>query len=835
MDNLLKSLQTLALAYNEGKCSVDTLIKACENYKGKTGFGGNEDYDIAVSKSCIDYINGVEPNSEICKAIIPGQTKVVDGVMYVYSKTKNGSKTDYDWHVVRQGEKTNANIGRGNTLTDTQIKGKQKYINELFPNDLSTLKVVKTLGGSTGAKLVEDADGNQYVMKKGSNTNNAHIKSEYLANQLYNIMGLHTPDYELYEDNGEPILLSRFIPGTHVPHSGDYAQMSEGFIADVLLANWDVYQNDNCLVSNATGKVFRVDNGGSLSFRAQGGSKNFDGNVLDSWKGMVSHNPGVVIVLTDEEQIKQIDELYKKKDDVVNYLKEIGENGLAVIMKERFDNLQEIKNTIEDKKNAALLKANARLGKIPARQLKDAEEMYREFTDQEIDDMLGKTAKATGKSVNSDSILTAQTDDDAWAFLTEICKERGFDGRPDVVTDAEFWKKKADTPWPLMFRGFNNNKFKDDFQLSNFFHVGSFGIWGQGVYAHSDDKSKSNGWGNRSSQLVDNKSTALTWKKSPSYTGSGETALGYAYNNANNAIRMIWDKDANVVNSEDLLDEIKAIGATRVNSPKAKKLKKELDDIKKKWTQSELDLMNVTDIVKKDVFKKIGYDEAAIKDMSDYFSGIDWGARDAQGKLSYPKFDEAVIKHIIPAVTKCGVKAEILYGGTENEQVHFEANNNDIWISKYSWDNNAIKRKNNFSPYYHLTAGRFGAFLDTNCVKPANDLLQKELSSGKKSAELKANVNKNRQDYYNKEKEYNDEISVAASKSGAVKNTDIYSKIYNRVKNLDYRTSAGDKSLLGVYAALKGYDGIYQPDGNNSGHGFVIILNRSKIITTMDD
>lgn len=41
-----------------------------------------------------------------------------------------------------------------------------------------------------------------------------------------------------------------------------------------------------------------------------------------------------------------------------------------------------------------------------------------------------------------------------------------------------------------MLRGFDNVKYKDDFQLSDFCHFGSFGIWGQGIYAHSDDKSR---------------------------------------------------------------------------------------------------------------------------------------------------------------------------------------------------------------------------------------------------------------------------------------------------------------------------------------------------------
>lgn len=52
---------------------------------------------------------------------------------------------------------------------------------------------------------------------------------------------------------------------------------------------------------------------------------------------------------------------------------------------------------------------------------------------------------------------------------------------------------------------------------------------------------------------------------------------------------------------------------------------------------------------------------------------------------------------------------------------------------------------------------------------------------------------------------------------------DIYSAIYSEVKG-------GSLEAIGVYAALKGYDGIYQPHGNGGPNSFAIILNRSKIV-----
>ena len=57
------------------------------------------------------------------------------------------------------------------------------------------------------------------------------------------------------------------------------AALGEHFHADVLLGNWDVigFAKDNVLV-DASGVPWRIDNGGSLRFRAMGGAKNADWN-----------------------------------------------------------------------------------------------------------------------------------------------------------------------------------------------------------------------------------------------------------------------------------------------------------------------------------------------------------------------------------------------------------------------------------------------------------------------------------------------------------------------------------------------------------------------------
>ena len=108
-ENFLKALQTIALGNSQGFVSDDELIKACENYKAAVGHDDDYGYFVKVTKSLQDSINGVEQDKEIAKAIVPGQTKVIDGIMYVYTATPN-AKTDYDWRVAGVGKKTGKRV-----------------------------------------------------------------------------------------------------------------------------------------------------------------------------------------------------------------------------------------------------------------------------------------------------------------------------------------------------------------------------------------------------------------------------------------------------------------------------------------------------------------------------------------------------------------------------------------------------------------------------------------------------------------------------------------------------------------------------------------------------
>jgi hypothetical protein len=93
-------------------------------------------------------------------------------------------------------------------------------------------------------------------------------------------LGAAIPRAKLYETPSGPVKLAEFIEGrplsdlTKVEKAKVYAQLQKDFAADALFGNWDVIGlgQDNILV-DAKGKPWRIDNGGSLRYRAQGAEK----------------------------------------------------------------------------------------------------------------------------------------------------------------------------------------------------------------------------------------------------------------------------------------------------------------------------------------------------------------------------------------------------------------------------------------------------------------------------------------------------------------------------------------------------------------------------------
>lgn len=168
------------------------------------------------------------------------------------------------------------------------VKAKSRRIPEFPTKAQSTkLEVVRELGGSTGAQLVKDKNGQLFVRKrskKGDVDSRLHLRNEFAADEMYRALGVNVPKGKLYETADGVIKLTKYIDDATPLSSlagparaSVVTKLQENFAIDAILGNWDVIglTEDNILVDKS-GKVWRIDNGGSLQFRAQGERKKGD-------------------------------------------------------------------------------------------------------------------------------------------------------------------------------------------------------------------------------------------------------------------------------------------------------------------------------------------------------------------------------------------------------------------------------------------------------------------------------------------------------------------------------------------------------------------------------
>jgi LysM repeat protein len=153
-----------------------------------------------------------------------------------------------------------------------------------FPTDLAKISGAK---GSNAGGVYQDKSGQKWYVKKYGNSDQA--ASEHVANAIYHAVGAKVPETAL-GPNGE--LASKWITGDSqtLGQAGltkeSANKILDHYAADVFTANWDAVGtgHDNVLVGK-DGSVARIDQGGTLLFRAQGGLKPEGGlDKIGEWK-----------------------------------------------------------------------------------------------------------------------------------------------------------------------------------------------------------------------------------------------------------------------------------------------------------------------------------------------------------------------------------------------------------------------------------------------------------------------------------------------------------------------------------------------------------------------
>lgn len=124
-------------------------------------------------------------------------------------------------------------------------------------------------GGNEGA-IYKDEHGVEWLIKFSNNPK--MICNEILANQLYKALKIPVPELKAVNYKGRFAVASKMLPRPYPTDTPPEWKLAwPGFGADVWLRNWDVATYGNLITSN--GKVYRIDTGGALVFRALGGMK----------------------------------------------------------------------------------------------------------------------------------------------------------------------------------------------------------------------------------------------------------------------------------------------------------------------------------------------------------------------------------------------------------------------------------------------------------------------------------------------------------------------------------------------------------------------------------
>jgi hypothetical protein len=208
---------------------------------------------------------------------------------------------------------------------------------QVFGDTLTKVEGVR-LGGSTGAFMVQDLNGQRWIMKNYSR-NIKRVQNEYIANRLYKELGVKVPDGRIAQFDGDLCFASKVLDGVeemgsgHVGFVADTAAAKKGFVVDSWLANWDVagLSYDNILLKpGSKTQIYRIDQGGALIFRAQGGAKNLTREVTELKTlrdpGMNRASAELFKHVTDEEiavGIQTVRNKYKKID-VADIIKSSG-------------------------------------------------------------------------------------------------------------------------------------------------------------------------------------------------------------------------------------------------------------------------------------------------------------------------------------------------------------------------------------------------------------------------------------------------------------------------------------------------------------------------------
>ncbi len=147
-------------------------------------------------------------------------------------------------------------------------------------------------GSNPGGLYQDKTTGEKFYVKWPASEDIA--RNELLAAKLYELAGINVPELTLIKSGNKIGIASRIIDDAVQSKakltSGKITSVYEGFGTDAWLANWDVVGlgYDNVVMKGAT--AWRIDVGGSLRYRAQGGLKSTFGKEVTELDTLLDAN-----------------------------------------------------------------------------------------------------------------------------------------------------------------------------------------------------------------------------------------------------------------------------------------------------------------------------------------------------------------------------------------------------------------------------------------------------------------------------------------------------------------------------------------------------------------
>lgn len=197
-----------------------------------------------------------------------------------------------------------------------------------FTVELPLLTLGEYVKGGSGGVYILAAGQNKYTMKFSKDL--SHFQEEVLADKLYSVLGVSTPQFVVVNNfsqlSTEIQMIIKYVPFVRIAEfiqkDGDSAaqyedllqsHFEEHFVIDAFMANRDANKEGNNILH--AGKIYRIDNGGSLRNRAIGKKKGtkrsdaWDAYLLPELKSLIKFNPTLYKNITElmiHEQAKAI-------------------------------------------------------------------------------------------------------------------------------------------------------------------------------------------------------------------------------------------------------------------------------------------------------------------------------------------------------------------------------------------------------------------------------------------------------------------------------------------------------------------------------------------------